>query len=511
MAKAEKLREIRLLTDEPIGGPDSPPDGLGFETYARVLASAALGTKGPFTIGIFGNWGTGKTSLMKMVEGKLLRQNEKQLLTVWFNAWRFEKEEHPIIPLVATIVAAIEKNTAFMDKLGETGNKLVRSLRAIAYGFSTKAKISVPGFAEIEAGFVAKDMIDRDEKLANDPLLDRSLYFRAFESLSKVKMGARTKIVVLIDDLDRCFPDRAVKLLESIKLVLSQPGFVFLLGVARAVLEGYLNHRYSRQFGTSTRHGGAYLDKIVQLPFYVPPHSERMAELWSKLLDRVDPKRRKEFEKLFPVVEHACGANPRASIRFINNLLVDYEISGGQVPISFFAVTRGLQQRWPDLFNILEASTDLCESVIEWHDKKAITVGTKADEPTKKLGNRLELDRELREMLYSEEGLDWLKNTELRHAATQFLLAERETKGRVSRETLLSAIVEGRHTILRQRLAGLYQDAEVAKGMLRKATTAKEKRKLQSQLSKIEAEAFELEMISVEAWKQSTSGLSGEA
>ena len=56
--------ELKLLSDTALGETsEEKTDGLGFEAYATVLADAALGTEGPLTIGIFGEWGTGKTSL----------------------------------------------------------------------------------------------------------------------------------------------------------------------------------------------------------------------------------------------------------------------------------------------------------------------------------------------------------------------------------------------------------------------------------------------------------------
>src|SRR5215469_8047329 len=61
--------KIRLIADQAIGETDQRDvDGLGFDIYARMLASAAIDTRGPFTIGVFGEWGAGKTSLMRMVE-----------------------------------------------------------------------------------------------------------------------------------------------------------------------------------------------------------------------------------------------------------------------------------------------------------------------------------------------------------------------------------------------------------------------------------------------------------
>jgi predicted KAP-like P-loop ATPase len=155
--------------------------------------------------------GTGKTSLMQLVKSKLADRDN--IVTVWFNAWRYEQEEHPIVPLVGTIVRELERHKSFKQHMKDGGQALVRALPAIAYGFSAKSKVKVPGFAEIEASFVAKDMIERADKLTPDPLLDRSLYYQAFEALAQVDFGSEVRIVVLIDDLDRCFPDQAIRLL----------------------------------------------------------------------------------------------------------------------------------------------------------------------------------------------------------------------------------------------------------------------------------------------------------
>jgi len=258
---------LNLLTDQPIGeGLDVSTDGLGFKTYANVLAQAARDTEGPFTIGIFGEWGSGKTSLMRMIEQELNKKgnDNADIITVWFNAWRFEKEEHPLIPLVASITRGIEGNKTLMAKIGEKGKKWLQSLRAVAYGVTIKAPI-------MEVSM--KDILQNSAQFSDSPLNERSLYCEAFESLSNTSLGEKVKVVVLIDDLDRCFPDLAIRLLESIKLVLCQPNFIFVIGVARAVIEGYLKHRYSTKYGLQDFRGQAYLDKIVQLPFYIPPHT----------------------------------------------------------------------------------------------------------------------------------------------------------------------------------------------------------------------------------------------
>lgn len=417
---------ISLIADQAVGEADQrTADGLGFETYAQVLADAATDTRGPFTIGVFGEWGTGKTSLMRLIERRL--SDNDDVVTVWFNAWRYEQEEHPIVPLVGTIVQALEQHQTLGRKVSESGQALIRSLRAIAYGFSAKSKVSVPGFAEFEASLVAKDMIDRKARLTPDPLLDRSLYYGAFNSLDELKLRKDVKVVILIDDLDRCFPDQAIRLLESIKLVLAQPGFIFVLGVARKVVEGYLQHRYSTDYGIKDFKGELYLDKIVQLPFHIPPSTARMNDFCETLLADQPPEFVTELEPVLPTAAEALGGNPRAVIRFLNNILVDFAISTSSpgesptIPIRFFAISRCLEHRWPEVFDALTTSDRLAEHVAEWTPAD-YTAKARGTDDEALVATRMLSDRALQRLLTGEQGRDWLANGPLRHASVGFLV-----------------------------------------------------------------------------------------
>lgn len=427
---------LTMLTDQAIGeGAIPDEDGLGFSSYSRALGQSAMGTGGPFTIGIFGEWGTGKTSLMRMIEDYL---KENNVVIVWFNAWRFEQEEHPLVPLIATIIRGLEENKSLLKRLDETRKSLVDALRAVAYGFASKATVKVPGFAEVEASFVAKDMIERSAGLSRDPLLDRSLYYHAFEMLSRLDLEGKIKVVVFIDDLDRCFPDLAIKLLESIKLVLSQPGFVFILGVDRSVLEGYLQHRYETEYGLKGFQGQSYLDKIVQLPFHIPPHTGRMETFSNSLLQQLSAEYRSALSDIISIIGIACGNNPRTTKRFVNNLLIDMtvyrilveegEIDEG-LDIGYFAVTRSLQQRWGDVFSLLANSEDLCLTILEIPETELRALANSEDPLEQHIGTAVIDDQELRDLIFSRYGRAWLENHALRRESVQFLRTRRRDSG----------------------------------------------------------------------------------
>lgn len=421
---SDSIKPYNLLNDQALhesGGREI--DGLGFDAYASVLTGVAKGTEGPFTIGVFGEWGTGKTSLMQMMQKKL--DQEDRVITVWFNAWRYENLDHPVVPLVAAIIRKLQENRTIWQELGKVGEDLIKTLRAIAYSFSIKARMSDPANprgAFAEASLSGKEMIERFDNLKFDPLLESTLYDKAFDTLSKIRLPKGMKLVVFIDDLDRCFPDQAVKLLEAIKLILSQPGTIFFLGVARTVIEGYLQHRYEDEFGIKNFNGHKYLDKIVQLPFYVPDHASRIDSLFT---DTVGDLREQhpELERVLPIVKLVAQGNPRTLVRFLNNLIVDQAVSERmpdfeRIPLAIFAVTRGLQQLRSGIIRQLVFNDKLCKHLAEIKDRS--TLPMQDDSIVKDFYESYGNDDTLIQILFTSQGNRWLRNDYERHKSFTF-------------------------------------------------------------------------------------------
>jgi KAP family P-loop domain/TIR domain len=422
---------LKLVPDQAIGEVNcSRPDGLGFSGYAEVLAGAALDTRGPFTIGVFGEWGTGKTSLMRLVEHEL--SSHENVVTVWFNAWRYEQEEHPVVPLVGSIVRELEQEQRRRSsRVGKSSKALIKALKALAYGVSVTPSVKVPGLGGVEASLAFKDVADKYEELTKDTLLERSLYYGAFAEMDAVRLDPDIRIVVLIDDLDRCFPDRGVKLLESIKLALAQPGFIFILAVAREVIEGYLQHRYATEFGIADFDGKRYLDKIVQLPFQIPTSSEKMPEFCSALLEGQDQDVQQALGAVLPQAAEAFGGNPRSVVRFLNNVLVDAAVSKHftsaaqpSVPIEHFAVSRLLHTGWPDLLNQILSDQAAAEQASRWQPADLATIAAQAG-AVGMIAATLLSDHALRDVLLSTSGRDWLRRTAVRTESVRLLQQNR--------------------------------------------------------------------------------------
>src|SRR5688572_17008868 len=98
----------KIIVDEP-----AEEDALDFQRYSQNLANIIRETTPPqFAVGIFGKWGSGKTTLMRMIE-KQLEEDSEKILTVWFDAWRYEREKYlAIIPFLRQVRIALENEVA---------------------------------------------------------------------------------------------------------------------------------------------------------------------------------------------------------------------------------------------------------------------------------------------------------------------------------------------------------------------------------------------------------------
>ncbi|MGD2086137.1 MAG: SUMF1/EgtB/PvdO family nonheme iron enzyme [Candidatus Aminicenantes bacterium] len=335
MSKVKRNRMAVVLDDF------SDIDQIGYDEYSEGLVEmirsvGAKGEKGSFTIGVFGQWGQGKTSMLRQIEKKLNEietKDEKEILTVWFNPWQFTGEEHIIIPFFHTLVSYLEE---FKEKKGKGASQhfvnfleeLAHVPVALAYGMEGKIKIPLL----LETKFKMKDIIDearkkkeeREDKSESEmkKLVNEyeSIYYRLISRLQGASTGLNLKIVVFIDDLDRCLPEKAVELLEGLKVLLDLSGFVFVIAVAREVIEQGIRVRYkelySNDAGGSTFLEQDYLDKIIQFPFTLPPPDiDRLKSIVDNYL-----KDLKGAKPYLETIQKSLGTNPRCLKRCINNL-----------------------------------------------------------------------------------------------------------------------------------------------------------------------------------------------
>jgi RecA/RadA recombinase len=332
--------KFQIILDTPS---DSP--ALGFDAYATALGDVIAHSTPRFAIGVFGGWGSGKTTLMRQIQRNL---DATKTVAVEFSAWRYEKEEHLIVPLLDSVRSALMQWTEVQgaaqplrDTAKNVASVLGKATDALLRGFSLK--FGLPHV--IEASFDANKALERadiiDEKDA-EARVPRSFYLATFESLQAAfkKLGSGVRIVVFIDDLDRCLPEGALDVLESMKLFFDIDGFVFVVGLDRSVVEKCIDARYAKEFvasaPTSTTQmqirGEDYIKKIFQVPFNLAPVSrgqigEYLASICSDT--RLPADQRTDIQGR--VGRHLSnvstrGVNPREIKRFINSYVLQMKV-----------------------------------------------------------------------------------------------------------------------------------------------------------------------------------------
>ncbi len=321
---------IPIIADVPTSEP-----GLGFQEYAAAIAGAIRGGEpARFTIGLYGPWGSGKSSLLNAV-AKELTEAGSTVMPVLFDAWRYEKAPHLIIPLLHAMYRAARQDA---DK--SLSSAFLKTIRSVIFGLKFDLGVLSVGFdsKSVKKAWSEEDLVPLDEAFS-----------RPYEELRNLSesLGSR-RIAILIDDLDRCSPANVVSVLESINLVMDVPGFIFVLALDYDVLVHAVKERYPHV----SPH--VFLQKMIQLPFRIPrldlEHSDFIHELvpdWDRLAIQFPD----EFtEELRAIAVLGLKSNPRQVKRFLNSfLLLIRVIQERHIDIDSSLLSRllALQLGWP--------------------------------------------------------------------------------------------------------------------------------------------------------------------
>jgi hypothetical protein len=158
-----------------------------------------------------------------------------------------------------------------------------------------------------------------------------------------------------------------------------------------------------------------------------------MKDFCASILEGQPSEISEKLSETLVTIAEALGGNPRAVIRFLNNILVDLAISSQLprdsemegIPIEYFAITRCLEQRWPKIFDQLAASVLLASDVADW-EISSLASHLDAKNSNASIAASLMTDDRLAELLLSKHGKSWLKNEDLRRGSIEFLRTQRK-------------------------------------------------------------------------------------
>lgn len=271
---------------------ETAEDLLGYRFHAKLLKDIVLDDNMlPTSIGIFGNWGYGKSSLMllmqKEVDIEIAKQNNAgkdwRVLQVRFNGWQYENYESTKYSLIQVLLDSVESylsaNKDFFEKL----DGLLRRINLLKVGvllFKKYAWSQIP--SEIKDHLPSSDElkkcidVDNIDKFRAEFVNDRtSLFVTSFRKLfgSIIKDAQFKSVIVYIDDLDRCSGERMIECIEAIKLFLNVDHTAFVLGADERMVELAIKEHYpvqDRNKSVIYSPFSDYLEKLIQIPYRLP-------------------------------------------------------------------------------------------------------------------------------------------------------------------------------------------------------------------------------------------------
>ncbi len=247
-------------------------------------------------IALYGEWGSGKSSILKTIEYKL--SNDK-CQTVWIDMWKEESDYTNLsIKILSRILSTLNINT-------EVKRDLLKIFCTIGKGI------------RINAGIISYDMSSAfeqlDKELEDTKKIDK--FISNFQKqIDKYYEDTGKKIIVFLDDLDRCSNDNMLNIIYNIKLLLSVKNIVFLFGIDKNAVTLALKNKYNNEDNKAE----SFLEKIFPVSFNVPSeivYNQNIDKIIGEISEKLKPKAHDNIKSFFDKMKFT---NPRRIIKILN-------------------------------------------------------------------------------------------------------------------------------------------------------------------------------------------------
>ena len=389
-----------LLQEKPLaitsglrdGSDERQLDRLDLFSYAEALKEYIQTCDTPMTVGLQGDWGSGKTSMMNMLRGDENHPRSGLLmktrcLIVNFETWSYSQfNDRKTLPMACLFALTQKLGNALnaeisQDKKGDVKRVFGRATSRLV-NVLKQTKVGVPGI-QIPVGAMLED--GQEEPEADDLSRQMLEFKRDFSELvaqwaEPDKAGGK-RVVICVDDLDRIEPVIALEMLESIKNFLDVEGCVFVLAVDYEVVQEGMKQKLGIDVQKTS--GKSFFDKIIQLPFNMPKDSYDIERYIKELIKAANfPEadglaRADRLAYLREITLATVGGNPRSIKRVLNYArLLNLIRASNRSRDTRFTIDDSLilysmicmQIAWPELFAhfMAEPSTETFQNLENW-------------------------------------------------------------------------------------------------------------------------------------------------
>lgn len=301
---------------------ETSEDLLGFNVHADLLINIIYDESVlPITIGVFGDWGSGKSSVLQIVKEAFDKDDDKDSLCIYFNGWTFEGYDDAKAALLNSILKELEDNKkipdAIKDTIKEKAKKLWKSIDWMRGAGMVMKNVALPAVTAYFTGGLSlvPFAIQKLAEWGNNPeIIIKKLQSDEGKEIfnSFIKEGKENdknitnavaefrkdfselldatnfkRLVVIIDDLDRCSSERIIENLEAIKLFLNVPKTAFVIGADPRIVKYAIEYKYKNNKEIEDDNNRIiidYLEKLIQLPYSLPRLSESEVETYISML-----------------------------------------------------------------------------------------------------------------------------------------------------------------------------------------------------------------------------------
>lgn len=306
-------------------------DYLNFRYLVDLIVEIAMNRElTPSTIGLYGDWGSGKSSLMKLAQDRIeelskarkkKEDDTPKTLCIEFNGWLFEGYEDTKTSLCGTILDKLDDEQRFGPEVANKAKDLIKKIdfkkligKGVKFGMDYLLTGGIGALTDLTLSSILNSLKDKSGSIEAKDIEDVLAKFKTEEKtrteIKKFRDDFKQlledskveNVVVFIDELDRCSPDTVLDVFEAMRLFLFVDGMTFIIGADERLIQYAIKTKYKEVPGNNLDIGKEYLEKVIQYPVTIPQlnHTEVNQYLACLLLEPTLSE--EEFNKFLKVV-----------------------------------------------------------------------------------------------------------------------------------------------------------------------------------------------------------------